>query len=107
MNISGKEIVSRMAEKKEIKEYVQALGIPAQTISNWKTRDAAPKAQEVYDIAEYLGVSTDWLLTGKEANGISPEEAEILRKYKSLEPCDQNAVNVLLEGLYRQEKDKS
>lgn len=99
MKVSGKEIVKRMSERKEIKEYVADLGIPTQTISNWKTRDAAPKAQELYDIANYLGVSTDWLITGKEADGLSEEEADLVRKYRTLDARDRNAVAVLLNAL--------
>lgn len=64
--ISGKDIVKRMLERKDLKYFSQDLGIPNQTISNWKTRNAPPKAEELLKIAIYLDVSIEWLLTGQE-----------------------------------------
>lgn len=66
MGISGKDIVFRMSQLKPIKCYVSELGIPAQTISSWKTKDIPPKAPELLAIANYLNVSIEWLLTGEE-----------------------------------------
>lgn len=73
--ISGKNIVKRMLERKDLKYFSQDLGIPNQTISNWKTRDAPPKAEELLAIAQYLNVSIEWLLTVQEraAPKIPPE----------------------------------
>lgn len=66
MGISGREIVERMTAIKPLKCYVQDLGIPNQTISNWKNRNAPPRANELLKIAMYLDVSIEWLLTGQE-----------------------------------------
>lgn len=74
------------------------------TFPNWtKREDTKIPAQALFQIAKFLNVSVEYLLTGKEADGMTAAEAEFLRKYKSLEPHDQNAVSVLLDGLYAQE----
>jgi transcriptional regulator with XRE-family HTH domain len=36
------------------------------TFSSWKTRNALPRADIAYKIAEALGVTVEYLLTGKE-----------------------------------------
>ena len=43
-------------------------GIPVTTISTWKKRKAFPKADKAYKIATALGVTLEYLLTGKEEN---------------------------------------
>lgn len=113
IEMSNIEIVERIdsllkernLKRQAVYDFAQ---IAYNTFPNWtKREDTKIPAQALYKIAEFLNVSIEYLLTGKEADGISPEEAEMLRKYKSLEPCAQNAVKVLLEGLYEQEKEKS
>lgn len=77
------------------------------TFRNRQTNGTYPNLLEGAKIAELLNTSVEFLLFGKTPDGISPEEAEMLRKYKSLEPCDQNAVNVLLKGLYEQKENRN
>ncbi len=42
------------------------LGVSSGTFSNWITRDSIPKANTAQAIAEALGVSVEYLVTGKE-----------------------------------------
>lgn len=103
--ISGKNIVERMKKFKELKEYSEVLDIPIQTISNWKTRDSAPKSEQIYKIARFLGVSVDWLLTGESSEGLSVEDRDFLNKLNSLNSANKNAVLSLLNTLYQQEEN--
>ena len=38
------------------------------TFSSWKTRNVLPRADEAFRIAEALGVTVEYLLTGREQN---------------------------------------
>lgn len=76
------------------------------TFRNRQTNGTYPNLLEGAKIAKLLDTNVEFLIFGKEADGMTAQEAEMLRKYKSLEPHDQNAINVLLKGLYEQEKGK-
>ena len=58
---------------------VESLGMSKGTMSNWK-KGCTPKADAVVRIAEYFGVTTDYLLIGKETSSIpiSQEDQEWL-----------------------------
>ena len=47
-------------------EMCAELGIPSTTYYTWRKKDRLPGAEYLPQIAEYLGVSIDYLLTGKE-----------------------------------------
>lgn len=50
-----------------------ALGIKPQNISAWSTRGTVPAGDICLKIAEYLNVSVEWLISGKEEEGLAPE----------------------------------
>lgn len=47
-------------------KFSQATGIGQSTISMWKKKNATPQGDTLQKVANYFGVSTDYLLTGKE-----------------------------------------
>lgn len=55
---------------KKASEVAKATGIPSSTFSDWKKGKSSPKAEKLQKIADYFGVSVDYLMTGKE----EPEE---------------------------------
>lgn len=98
------DLLLRINEKRS--HLAEKIGIANQSFTDWKKRGTIPSADIALKIAKYFNVSVEYLLTGKDTDGISPEEIEFMRKYKSLEPHNRNAVNVLLKGLYEQGKGK-
>ena len=53
-------------------------GIAASTLSDWKNGRSAPKADKIRILAEYFGVSTDYMLGGSRAGlGTSLDSARI------------------------------
>lgn len=75
------------------------IGIDTSIMTAWNKRGTIPSAEVVLKIANYLDVSMEWLITGKEADGLSEEEADLVRKYRTLDARDRNAVAVLLNAL--------
>ena len=63
------------------------LGIRTSTMSTWKTRNSDPPAKYIKPIADFLGVSVHYLLTGEEAPArklTTAEEDELLELYRAL-----------------------
>lgn len=86
------EIIERihMLLKKENKRanvLCDLLGIRTSTMSTWKTRCVDPPARYMPTIADYLGVSLNYLLTGEEApvaKTTTDDEDEMLALFRQL-----------------------
>lgn len=81
-------IIDRILEKAEEKNISQAdiakhINKGTAQITSWKKRNCNPPAELIEPIAELLGVTVQWLMTGKESE-ISEEEQKILQLYKNL-----------------------
>lgn len=57
-----------LLQKKGVTVYqvCKATGIASATMSDWKNGKSVPKQAKLIKIADYFGVSLDYLLTGKE-----------------------------------------
>ena len=62
------EVYQRLLDKKGLKnaDVARATGISNMTLSDWKRGKSVPKADKMQKIAEYLNVSVDYLMTGKD-----------------------------------------
>lgn len=86
------EIIERIYETlnqkdKRAYELCEKLGVRTSTMSTWKARQNDPPARYMKTIADFLGVSLDYLLTGEEApvrKTTTPEEDELLELFRSL-----------------------
>lgn len=60
-----------LLQKKGVTVYqvCKATGIASATMSDWKNGKSVPKQAKLIKIADYFGVSLDYLLTGKEQEG--------------------------------------
>ena len=67
------EIYQRLLDEKGLKnaDVARATGISNMTLSDWKRGKSVPKADKMRKIAEYLNVSVDYLMTGKEVEFIT------------------------------------
>lgn len=59
--------------KESLKSFSDGCQISNQKIKNWRYQCIYPKAEDLISISEYLHVSIDWLLLGKDTNNLSPE----------------------------------
>lgn len=74
----------------------EALDIKPQNISAWSTRGTVPAGDICIRIADYLGVSVEWLVTGKEA-ALSSEERTLLKQWKVLSEEQKDTIRTLLD----------
>jgi transcriptional regulator with XRE-family HTH domain len=63
------DVLKRSGKKQA--DLAKHVGVRSNTVSDWKNKGINPSADLIPKIAEFLGVSCDYLLTGKEHPGIS------------------------------------
>lgn len=63
-------------------EVSRATGVATSTLTEWKKGSYTPKADKLQKIAEYFGVSVDYLLSGEEQEGyyVNPETAQMAQE---------------------------
>ncbi len=69
------------------KEFAENSGISESTISDWKKKGTNPAADKLSVIADSIGVSLDYLITGKEKSSptdLTDDEQEIIDIYRGL-----------------------
>lgn len=112
------EIFAKLLEERGVTAYKvsKATGIAGSTFSDWKSGRSTPKQDKLQKIADFFGVSVDFLITGKEGTAVAQEthvdlKAEFNRIKKLLEsgenaplyfdgqPADQESINLLLDQI--------
>lgn len=83
------EIFVKLLEKYGVTAYKvsKATGIAGSTFTDWKTGRSTPKQDKLQKIADYFGVTVDYLVTGKE---------EPLPKASSLTPKDERDIEKII-----------
>lgn len=105
------ERIKKILNEKDIKQtsMLLELGLPKSAIANWEQRGNIPAADVVLKIANYLGVSMEYLLTGETTQTPNfqqfeklPEEE--LKKYKIVQMDIDDLANYdeqIMLGNYR------
>ena len=100
----------------------RATGISNMTLSDWKNGKSTPKQDKLMKIADYFGVSLDYLMTGEERDYLysdknsdlllqitnelksDPTYAERMVRYMSLLNEDRKTVDDMIDFMYEKEK---
>lgn len=121
------EIFLKLLNEKGVTAYKvgKATGIAGSTFTDWKSGRSVPKQEKLQKIADYFGVSLDYLMTGKESNpsmdylytvensdflievtskAKDKEFVERMMKYMSLLSEDQKSINDMIDFMYNKEK---
>lgn len=81
------EIYQELLDKKGLKnsDVSRGTGVSNMTLSDWKHGKTTPKTDTMQKIADFLGVSVDYLMTGKEPtdNKYSAEMAMLVGKIRN------------------------
>ncbi|MPW26147.1 helix-turn-helix domain-containing protein [Alkalibaculum sp. M08DMB] len=70
-------------------------------ISNYVNDIRTPDTTACYKISKALGISVEWLLTGEDSHEFSPEEIDLIMKFRNLDPRDHEEVRALIEIKYK------
>lgn len=78
------------------------LGITHSALTDWKKRGTIPSGDVCIKIAEYLGVSVEWLVRGTERAAekeeYNKEEKMLIGKIRDLTPQQRESIDILLDG---------
>ena len=85
------EIFEQLLQQHGISAYKVAkeTGVTQSTLSDWKRGRSTPKSENMKKLANYFGVSIDYLMTGKD----SSETKESI-----LKPKDEKDIKVIIEN---------
>lgn len=118
------EIFSQLLQKFGVTAYKvsKATGISQSSLSDWKLGKVTPKTDNMKKIADYFGVSLEYLMTGKEKEGgetyyLNEDTTKIAQDIfenkelrllfdtaRNAEPEDLKAVHNMLLALKRKEQ---
>lgn len=84
------------AKKLTQKELADKLKLRRPTLSDWKKNGAIPAGDICLKIAQYLDVSVEWLITGKET-GYTNEERNIIAQWRELDTSQKDTLKTLLD----------
>lgn len=99
------ELYQELLDKKGLKnaDVAKATGISNMTLSDWKRGKSVPKYKNMQKIAEFLNVSTDYLLNGNDTRIDAPEfsddQFEVLNIYAQLNDKQKEAVLSMLRSM--------
>lgn len=117
------EVFEQLLQKFGVTAYQvsKATGISQSTLSNWKARRNLIRGDKAQKIADYFGVSVDYLMTGEEKEGdkyyLNDETAQVAQEIfenkelralfdvqRDMEPEDLKALHNMALALKRKER---
>lgn len=84
------EIFIKLLEERHLKaaDVCRGTGLPSSLFSEWKRGKSTPKTDKMKKIADFFGVSIEYLMTGKDVNDV---------KESTLTPKDERDISRRLE----------
>lgn len=98
------DIYCKLRDDKQIKDsdVAKATGITKSTFSDWKSGRSNPKQDKLQKIAEYFGVSLEYLTTGKEKDWqptlTEKDERDLDDKVEDLLNAVDSDTGLMLDG---------
>lgn len=88
------------------RKMAKVLNISQGTYNNWENSNTQPSIEQLIQLAEFFGVSVDYLIGNTDEFGtvvssrpLTREEDKILSLYNNLDEQSKSAVAVILENL--------
>lgn len=89
------ELRKRNLKRNALEPY----GVPATSISHW-AKGRTPSCTSMARIADFLGVSLEWLLFGKDQEGqLDKEERELIDSWRRLNIRDKGLAMTMIKGM--------
>ncbi len=96
------DIFERLLNERGVTAYrvAKETGVTTATLTNWKKGNYTPKQDKLQKIADYFGVTIEYLMTGENSSEV-PSPALTSRDERDIEKILENTRNQLLnqEGL--------
>lgn len=104
--MNGVDFVKRIDEvldsKKERRApMLAALGLPRNAMNNWETNGNIPAADIAVRIADYLNVSVEWLVIGKDSTGVDGELQSLMRDIQAMPEEKRKNIIIALKAMAR------
>lgn len=110
MTISQRVFHLLSKQGKKQNELAEFTGISTSTISAWNKRGTDPAANTISTIADFFGVSTDYLLTGEEkkllSDNLTQNEIELLNIFHNFNDREQVKIIGRMEEWLESQKRK-
>jgi len=106
VNIISQRIkLLRKIKKYKQKDAAEILGISSSAYSLYETGKREMGLESIVKLAEYYGVSTDYILgrieTSERAkDAVSPKELDLIKKYRMLDSSVQDAICGFIDASY-------
>lgn len=82
------------------KDFANKIDVNEKTVSAWKRNNSLPPADKLSNISDCLGITLDYLLTGKErVLSLPKDEQELINFYKALPTWEQQRLIGRAEAL--------
>lgn len=112
MSIHARIRERRLALKLSQQELAERIGVEYQTVQHWErepgdgVKSAAPKRTRLQRVAEVLGVTPEWLMTGKDSDGnvVDPIKQQLVFFYDGMSAELQSALVAHANALYNASK---
>ena len=96
------EIYCKLRDEKGVKDadVARETEITKSTFTDWKNGRSVPGSEKMKKIAEYFGVTVDYILTGEnpEIPSFEPEHLELIELYSKLKTEQKSAIMNLLRS---------
>ena len=102
MSVFWKKALSIMEDHQlRKKDLIDGIGVPGSTFHTWIKKDKVPPADDAVKIADKLGVSVTFLVTGDNEQELTPQEKRLLDLCKELPSEKMEAVITVAKTLKR------
>ena len=78
--------VEQLLKERQIKpfDFYNGIGIVPQLFYDWKKKDQAPNARTALKVAQYFGVTVEYLLTGETANPLQKKVEDLQERLRKI-----------------------
>jgi len=98
MNLSEKIYSLRKQNNLSQEQLAEQLGVSRQAVSKWEAGQAVPDVDKIINISELFGVTTDYLLKGKD-EGSDKTTLSISKESHDNRPSLQKTTGIVLLGI--------
>jgi transcriptional regulator with XRE-family HTH domain len=110
MSLGARIRQAREARNLSQAEVARAFKLTREAVSQWESGGTAPTLDRFEALSDLLGVSGEWLLTGRgrpdAMHNVRPDEATLLTAYRALDKQARTAVGNLIANLSPQRQSE-